>query len=191
MILHSLKKVIDYIRLAALMFGMLVGVQIPSFVEQYGKSLESRYLESQQSIAGFQEDAKRYFSGDLDKLIAHYASQDDPVIQSGGYSIRDVMNRREKLQGSVKRFNETWISPYFETFVNPHYEIREAVWASYTHTIVLKEEAIVFAVCSGLLGVSLIDFVFGLLGVGGRMLMPGQKKSQPVSKRKVKVKASA
>ena len=61
-------KILDYLKIAAVLVGVLVGVQFPAFIDQYGKNLDSRLSESSNSIAEFQDDADKYFDGDLKKL---------------------------------------------------------------------------------------------------------------------------
>ena len=63
----------SYLRLALFACGLLLGVQVPGFVDDYGKRVEAHRLESQQSLKGFQDTARRFFKGDLDALVAQQA----------------------------------------------------------------------------------------------------------------------
>ena len=58
----------SYLRLTLFAFGLLLGVQVPGFVDDYAKRVEAHRLESQQSLKGFQETARNFFKGDMDAV---------------------------------------------------------------------------------------------------------------------------
>ena len=62
----------SYLRLTLFTFGLLVGIQVPGFIEAYAQHVEARRLEAEQGLRGFQETARRFFNGDLDALVRHY-----------------------------------------------------------------------------------------------------------------------
>ena len=51
-----MRKILDYLRLLLFTGGVLIGVQVPGFIDQYGKSLEAHLLESSQSLKEFQRE---------------------------------------------------------------------------------------------------------------------------------------
>jgi len=84
-----MKTLIDYIRLCLFVGTAFIGVQIPSFVEQYGQRLQSHALESE-----------------------HYTSSDDSVFIQGGESISVIYQRNTLLEQSLTHFNTSAFSPY-------------------------------------------------------------------------------
>ena len=72
----------SYLRLTLFALCLLLGVQVPGFIDDYAKRVEAHRLESQQSLKGFQETARNFFKGDMDALVAHYRVSDDPVMRS-------------------------------------------------------------------------------------------------------------
>jgi len=70
----------DYLRLILFAAGLLTGVQVPAFVDQYQKRLDAHMLEAKQSLSGFQQTADRYFAGDVQPLITHYRNNQDKVF---------------------------------------------------------------------------------------------------------------
>ena len=162
-----MKKIIEYLKLALFMGGVLVGIQIPSFVDYYGKSLVAHLNESNTSLEGFQNDANKYFGADLEKLITHYQKDSDPVFSNGGNNIKTIYDRNQALSIGLERFNQNEFSPYIEVFLYPIPEIKSEVWKSYTYNIKLDTSAIAFGLVGGLLLTAISEFaLFLLMGIG-------------------------
>ncbi len=151
-----MKKISEYFRLIVFVMAMLVGIQAPSFVDQYGKSLESHLRESNLSLAEFQDDADKFFSGDLLKLIEHYQNTDDQVFNSGGESIDALYQRNQILQSASQEFKQSLFSPYFVTLKNPIPDIRDEVRENYTYSIILNKIAILLGVVFGFFALIII-----------------------------------
>ncbi|MBN2700034.1 MAG: DUF2937 family protein [Methylothermaceae bacterium] len=158
--------IVDYLRLILFLGGALVGVQIPGFVDQYGKGLESHFLESKQNLEEFQRDADRYFGGNLEKLIAHYKSNGDRVFHAGGESIDAIYRRNLILKNAVADFRESYFSALSQVFFNPVPEIRSEVWNNYTYFVKLDFSAIAIGLTVGLVGAGLAEgLLHGLIGI--------------------------
>ena len=155
-------KIVDYLRLILFAGGVLLGVQVPEFVDQYGKNLRSHLLESSLSLQEFKGDAQRYFNGDLDKLIAHYQNKADPVIKDGGASISAIYSRNLHLKQAWATFSKSTYSAYSQVFFTPLADIKNEVWSNFTYAIVLNQSAIISGLCCGFLLALLVEFT-GLL----------------------------
>ena len=144
-----MRKILDYLRLILFSGGVLLGVQVPGFIDQYGKSLEAHLLESSLSLDEFEKDAQRYFDGSLDKLITHYQSNPDPVIKDGGGSISAIYNRNLRLSQAWATFTTSTYSAYTQVILEPLPEIKNEVWRNYTYSIVLQPSAIISGLSCG------------------------------------------
>lgn len=158
-----MKKISDYLKLAVFVVGILVGVQIPGFVDQYGKNLNAHVAESSTSVAEFQDDADKFFAGDMSKLVKHYDSKDDPVMVSGGESIGALVSRNQLLTEAQQQFSESIYSPYIQVFITPFEEIRNEVWSNYTYQITLNSSAIIIGVVTGLVVLGVFDLLMFML----------------------------
>jgi|AZIJ01.1.fsa_nt_gi hypothetical protein len=150
-------KIVDYLRLILFTGGVLLGVQVPAFVDQYGKSLKAHLIESSLSLEQFEKDAKRYFDGDLDQLISHYQSNPDPVIQDGGASIDAIYKRNRDLKMAWATFSKSTYSAYSQVLFTPLADIKDEVWRHYTYTIILNKPAIISGLCCGFLLALLVE----------------------------------
>ncbi len=171
------------------MGAALIGVQVPSFVEQYGQRLQSHALESDTSLGEFQADADRYFKGDIEKLIAHYKNSKDSVFVDGSKSIEAISSRNKLLVRSLAQFKASPVSAYQATFIMPVDDIREEAWAHYDHSIRLKPISIIWALSFGALVAMLCELTIKLalllLGLCGKLLFRGKEPTrQRISSKK-------
>jgi hypothetical protein len=175
-----MKTILEYLRLVLFVGGALIGVQIPSFVEQYGQRLESHFLESKTSLEGFQLDADKYFDGDIENLIQHYTNNADPVINDGGDSIASLHSRSQFLQKSWAEFNAGFQQRYWHAFISPVNTIRAETWASFDYAMRLDVSAIVWALSLGFVLSALIELFLQLTGTAIISLKRSQVNTRPV-----------
>lgn len=160
-----MRRILDYLRLLLFTSGVLIGVQVPAFIDQYGKSLEAHLLESSMSLKEFQKDAEHYFDGSLDELIAHYQNNKDPVIKDGGASIAAIYNRNQALVLAWKSFTASTYSAYTHVILKPLLDIKNEVWNNYTYSIILNTSAIISGLTCGFTLALLIE-LSSLLVIG-------------------------
>lgn len=173
-------KLFEYIKLVIFVGAILVGIQVPGFVDQYGKNLAARVSESQHSIAVFQADADKYFAGDLNRLLKHYQQQVDPVIIAGGASIGSLVERNIQLTQALQVFNQSIYSPYQQVFLQPIQEIRAEVWQNYSYTVVLNGTSIVIGILVAVLLLALFEMsLFSCAVVCKKCLNLKHKKPTP------------
>lgn len=158
-----MQRLSAYLRMLVFMAGVLIGIQVPGFVDQYGKVLRAHQLESAKSLAAFQDEADRYFDGDLEQLAAHYHGSNDEVFQAGGDSITTLIARHQQLTTALKRYESNAFSPYLVTLLTPQADIRKEVLTHYTYTVILKPEAILVGLGCGLLAAVLLDLLLFVL----------------------------
>lgn len=152
-----MKLLSDYLRLIVFFSAALIGVQVPSFVDLYGQKLESHALESSHSISQFQNDADKYFDGDLKLLVKHYQSKSDPIIVDGGDSIANLLERNIILRSALINFKKNTLSRYQHSLYQPLTEIQKETIDAYDYSIKLNLSGIVWAISAGFLISFLIE----------------------------------
>jgi len=60
----------DYLRLILFAVGLLAGVQVPGFIDQYAQRVSAHQIEVATDFRGFQQVADQYFGGSVEALIA-------------------------------------------------------------------------------------------------------------------------
>lgn len=150
----------DYLRLIMFSIGLLMGVQLPALVDQYAKRVDAKLLESSQNLMGFQQTAKRYFSGDMNKLIAHYLASDDAVFNQDASNIQFIVRRVDFLQKEISILQQGLLSRTFHVVFAHDKSIMDETLAQYTYVIILKPTAIFWGIGIALLLSLLIEAVF-------------------------------
>ncbi|GAA60895.1 hypothetical protein P20652_2763 [Pseudoalteromonas sp. BSi20652] len=160
-----MSKLLDYIRLSFFACGLLLGVQIPAFVSDFGQALNAHLVESDAAIAPFKKDAAQYFNNDLNKLIKHYQNLDDEIVGKGANHINTLYERQQSLQQAVNEFTQ---SPYLFTLSSEFTTIKQQVWHHFEGQIILKKDSITAAIITGILIAMLAELCGFLLLVAFR-----------------------
>ncbi|EWC40512.1 DUF2937 family protein [Pseudomonas stutzeri] len=147
----------SYLRLTLFALGLLVGIQIPGFIEAYAQHVEARRLEAEQGLQGFQETARRFFAGDLDALVGHYRDSDDPVFQSDAQSIEQLLRRARLLEREWQAMQRPWYARVLHVVFGAERSLREQVWSSYRFQVLLAPEAIAWGLSCALLLAWLVE----------------------------------
>ena len=74
-----------YLLIIVACVAMLIGLQIPNFVDQYEKRVDAHLREVSVNLQSFQDIANKYFGGDMHKLIElHRNSLEKPFQAACG-----------------------------------------------------------------------------------------------------------
>ncbi|MGE7993906.1 DUF2937 family protein [Pseudomonas sp. NPDC089554] len=161
----------SYLRLLLFTFGLLAGIQVPGLVKDYSQRVEAHLLESRQALSGFQETATRFFKGDLQALLRHYRSSDDPVFNSDANSIESLMIRNQLLETEWQALQGSWVSRSWHVLAQPDPQLREETLKGYSYQILLVPEAIGWGIGAGFLLAFVVEsllLVIGWVALGGR-----------------------
>lgn len=153
----------SYLRLTLFALGLLIGIQVPAFIQAYANHVEARRLESQQGLLGFQETAGRFFQGDLNALVQHYRTSEDPVIQSDARSVATLVERSRLLDREWRILQGPWYARAWHVLVGADGDMRGQVWRSYSFQVLLAPEAIAWGICCALLLAWIVESLFVLV----------------------------
>lgn len=162
-----MSKLLDYIRLSFFAGGLLLGVQIPAFVSDFGHALSAQLIEANNAVAPFESDAAQYFNNDLKTLIKHYENVDDGIVKKGASNIRTLYKRQQDLQTAVNRFAQ---SKYIFTMISDMSDVKRQVWQRFEGQIILKKDSIIAAIVA-----AIFTAVFAELT--GYLFLTGVKRS--------------
>ncbi|MHB0763599.1 DUF2937 family protein [Stutzerimonas sp. NM35] len=153
----------SYLRLSLFALGLLIGVQVPGFIQAYANHVEARRLEAQQGLQGFESTAGRFFQGDLNALVEHYQASEDPVIQSDAQSVAGLVERARLLEREWRFMQGPWYTQAWHVLFGADQSIRGQVWNSYRFQVMLAPEAIAWGLSWALLAAWIGESLFLLL----------------------------
>lgn len=160
----------SYLRLALFALGLLVGVQVPGYISDYSKRVDAHLQESEQSLQGFRDTAKRFFKGDMVALVAHYQASDDPVMQSDAKSVNTLVMRSDWLNAESQAMHGPWYQQVWHLATAADSQLLEETYKAYTFQVLLVPEAIAWGIACALLLALLVELllvtIVRLLGGG-------------------------
>jgi hypothetical protein len=157
-----MKFISDYLRLILFCSGLLIGVQIPAFVNEYQKRVDAHLSEAQTLIAGFKQTAERYFSGDLAALIKHYEQSEDRIFRDDANNIRYIVDRVNLLQTESAALSANPVSRVLHVLFRHDKTLMSETFAQYSYVILIDISALIWGVLVGLVIAATLD-----IGVAG------------------------
>jgi hypothetical protein len=164
----------SYLRLALFALGLLVGVQVPGFIDDYAKRVDAHRIEAENSLKGFRQTASRFFKGDLDALVAHYQASKDPVMQSVG----ELVERSRWLEREWQAMQGSWYAQVWHLTTAADRQLMAETVAAYSYQVLLAPEAIAWGIACAMLLAWLIESL--LLAIG---MLFGIGRSQQTEQR--------
>lgn len=149
--------VLGYLRLALFALGLLVGVQVPGFMQSYTERVAAQRDESAQSLSGFKQTAEHFFAGDLQALLAHYQDHQDPVIRSDAASLAHLLRRADLLESQWQAMQGPWYQQALHLLTRADAELLAQTRAAYRYQVRLAPEAIAWGLSLALVLAWLIE----------------------------------
>lgn len=153
----------DYLRLIVFAAGLLAGVQLPGFVDQYAKRVDAHYQEARRNFAGFQDTADRHFNGDVDAMIEHHMESADVVFREDGASIRRLWLRVQLLTQELAAVQQPFLKRSAHVLFHANDELMAETRVNYTYVVPLDQEAVISGIGIGVLAALLAELI--LLGI--------------------------
>ena len=176
---------LSYLRLVLFAAGLLIGVQVPGFINDYVKRVEAHLIEAQTSLSGFQGTANQFFKGDMQALVAHYRASEDPIFRSDADSLSNMLNRQLALDKQFQAMQGPWYIRFLQVALAADPDIRKETWNGYSYQILLTPEAMIWGMSGALLLSFGIECLFRLIDwvvLGGKRL----RQSRPIEDRDVR-----
>jgi hypothetical protein len=150
----------SYLRLVLFTAGLLIGVQIPGFISDYTKRVEAHLIEAQKSLGGYNDTAQRFFKGDVQALIQHYRSSDDPVFRTDADNINNLLTRTQTLDREWLALQGPWYMRAYHVLTAADPDIRKETWNGYSWQVLLSPDVIGWGlVCALLFSLVIESFV--------------------------------
>jgi hypothetical protein len=170
-----IKLCADYLRIILFCGGLLVGIQIPAVVDQYAKRIDAHLSEAMDVFAGFQQTAERYFEGNIQNLIRHYANSDDAVFKNDASNILFISHRVTHLKAEQVALNQSALMRTAHVLFFSDNKVFQQTLEQYSYMILINPQALVWGLVSGFLIASFFDCLFYVIGYLLR-LKKGHKK---------------
>lgn len=151
-----------YSLLVAFTLSLLLGLQIPNFLQQYEMRLQGHFAEAQLQLAQFQLLADTYFEGDLKALIRKHKNSQVALFRDEAFVIEQSYLRVQMLQQKIDNIKQ----PIWMRLGTVSQEVTQPIfkesWEGYQANIVLNQQAIVVGLTVAVLLMLLLELFFYL-----------------------------
>ncbi|SHI22833.1 DUF2937 family protein [Ferrimonas marina] len=158
----------DYARLTLFMCMVLLGIQIPGFLELYQQRLQAHVTEARHSLSGFQQTADRHFDGNLAALVEYYRSSSDAVFREDANSLAVIIERVLVLESEMAAMDSGQFGQIAHLMTRADQSLRADTLAHYQYRVILNPAAIGWGLGIALLLSLLVEGV-------GRLLWPRRR----------------
>lgn len=157
-----------YVRLLCFAAGLLAGVQVPGFIQQYEVVVSAHLAEARRALEPFAAIAGRHFGGDLAGLIAHYQANPDAVIGETGDGVAALAARVAHLEAERAVLSGPWYRSAWHVAAGGDRELLRETAAGYDYRVPLQPAAVAWGLAVGLLLALLAESVAALASAGLR-----------------------
>jgi hypothetical protein len=142
-----LRGVLDRIVLLA---GTIAGGCLPGFIQQYRQRVGGRLDQIQLDLAPFEQIARRYHDGDLNRLVRHHLGSSDPSFHAEGQALQGMLESLHRLQAMAEGLTGTVWQQI--AYLLGHYDadIGAATWRDHVPTFSLDPDGLTVAFTVGL-----------------------------------------
>ena len=142
--------------------SLLIGLQIPNFVDQYQKRVDAHLREVSINLQPFLDIALKYFGGDIGKLIElHRASAEKP-FQDEGAAIEKLVARKLRFETDLAALNTSLPMKALHVLLHGDREMRDEVINQYSYAVPLNQEALEFGASVALAILLLLELLIAM-----------------------------
>ncbi len=161
----------SYFLIAVVSVSLLLGIQIPNFVDQYQKRVNAHQIEVSKNLAVFQIIADQFYKGSIESLIHKHENSLDSTFQMEANAIRSIYERKKHFDLEALALQNSLWGRVWHVFLEGDTEVFEETMNNYSASILLNKDAMVFALTFALGIVLFFDLLLYLLAYFGRSLI--------------------
>jgi hypothetical protein len=153
--------------------ALLLGIQIPNFVDQYEKRLDAHFSEVKNNLQGYQDIADRLYGGSITALIAKHQQSADKTFQEEAQPITNIVQRYEHFSKELTALATGLTGKIAYIVTQGDRELIAETYHNYSFAVPLNEAA----VTSGFIFMGVVVFVVEAARLAiARLLRPRRRK---------------
>lgn len=152
-----------YISLILFAAGLLAGVQVPNFVDQYEKRVDAHYREADENLRGFQHIADLYHHGSVDLLIRRHDASRDPSFRSEAAPIRGIYRRKLRFQAELQALQTGFVHKVAHVFLAGDYATLRETYDNYSADVPLNADAALSGIGLAVAVCALFELITGMI----------------------------
>jgi hypothetical protein len=122
--------------------AILLGIQVPSFVDQYEQRLDAHFIEVKNNLHGFQEIADKFHGGSLEALIAKHETSEDRTFKEEARPIRNMYERYLRFNQQKVALETNLPGKIAFLATDGDKQLLNETYSSYSFTVPLNQSAV-------------------------------------------------
>jgi hypothetical protein len=139
--------------------SILLGIQIPNYIDQYEKRLDAHFLETKNNLRGYQEIADRYFNGSFSDLIKKHEDSEDKTFKEEAKPIKNIYDRYVRFKTEKASLETNLAGKVLFLIIKGDRELINETTTNYSFMIPLNKSAVI----AGFISAAFILLIFELL----------------------------
>ncbi len=154
-----------YLLIVVACISLLIGLQVPSFVDQYQKRVDAHLREVNINLQPFIEIASKYFDGDMEKLLALHRNSEALPFKEEGKAIEQMLQRKTHFEAELSALNTALPQRALHVLLHSDAQLHEEALAQYSYTVLLNQDALLFGAGAALVSLLLVELLLALLRI--------------------------
>lgn len=160
-----------YLMIIVACVSLLIGLQVPSFVDQYHKRVDAHLREVIVNLQPFVEIATKYFDGDMEKLLALHRNSEAQPFKEEGKAIEQMLQRKAHFEAELTALNTDLAHRALHVLMHSDQQLREEALAQYSYTVPLDIPALAFGAGTAIAVLLIVELLLALLRAGIAVVM--------------------
>lgn len=152
-----------YLMIVVACISLLLGLQIPNFVDQYQKRVDAHLREVTVNLQPFQDIAAKYFGGDLNKLIELHRASSEKPFQEEGAAIAKMVQRKLRFEADLAALKTNLPQKSLHVLLHGDQEMLDEVLGQYSYAVPLDQDALIFGAGVALIILLSVELLLALV----------------------------
>lgn len=151
-----------YLMIIVACMALLIGLQIPNFVDQYEKRVDAHLREVTINLKPFQEIANKYFGGDLNKLIELHRNSGVKPFQEEGTAIEKMVQRKLRFEADLAALKASLPMKALNVLLHGDREMIDEALGQYSYSVPLNQDALAFGAGAAIVILLVVELLLAL-----------------------------
>ncbi|MBI5007696.1 MAG: DUF2937 family protein [Nitrosomonadales bacterium] len=159
--------------------SLLVGLQVPNFVDQYQKRVDAHLREVSVNLQPFQDIAGKFFGGDMAKLIELHRNSAEKPFQEEGAAIEKMLQRKLRFEADLAALQTSLPQQALHVLLHGDQEILDEALGQYSYAVPLNQDALIFGAGAAALILLAVELLLALARFAVRKSTRPLKRPSP------------
>jgi len=168
-----------YLIVVVACISLLIGLQIPNFIDQYQKRVDAHLREVTVNLQPFQEIANKYFGGDMNKLIELHRNSGVKPFQEEGAAIEKMIQRKLRFEADLAALQTSLPLKAWRVLLQGDREMIDEALGQYSYAVPLNQDALAFGAGVAIVILLLVELLLALARLTTAKIYTSIRRTSP------------